>query len=269
MANTATTKQQLDALTYDTEVYTAAGVDAAIASAVSSAYKAKGTKTISQLNTLAPSVANADSSLKVGDVYNLSDGGTLAAPATNGEATVVAGDNVVWTADGWDRLRGIVDLSGYALSTDVTVTGIKLEGASSNLTPSSKVVTIPNAVPTGTGETNGLMTAADKAKLNGVAAGAQANVIESIKLAGASSSLSVSSKTVTIPDAVATGQTGETNGLMTAADKKQIGDDHSKRLAVATALSTYNALTASSSMESTRTLINALLSALQTFGAAS
>lgn len=55
-----------------------------------------------------------------------------------------------------------------------TIEGIKLENAANNLTPdpTTKVVTIPNAVPTGTGETNGLMTAADKAKLDGIAAGA-------------------------------------------------------------------------------------------------
>lgn len=60
---------------------------------------------------------------------------------------------------------------------DSAVQGVKLAGASSALTPdSSKVVTIPNAVATGTtGATNGLMTAADKQKLNGIASGAEVN----------------------------------------------------------------------------------------------
>lgn len=50
---------------------------------------------------------------------------------------------------------------------DSSIQGVKLEGASSSLTPASGVVTIPNAVATGeTGETNGLMTAADKSKLD-------------------------------------------------------------------------------------------------------
>ena len=45
------------------------------------------------------------------------------------------------------------------------------------MTPdSNKVVTIPDAIATGaTGATNGLMTAADKAKLNGIATGAEVN----------------------------------------------------------------------------------------------
>lgn len=60
---------------------------------------------------------------------------------------------------------------------DSAIQGVKLNGASSALTPdSNKVVTIPDAVATGTtGATNGLMTAADKQKLNGIASGAEVN----------------------------------------------------------------------------------------------
>ena len=57
---------------------------------------------------------------------------------------------------------------------DSAIQGVKINGASSALTPdSNKVVTIPNAIATGTsGATNGLMTAADKAKLDGMSNGA-------------------------------------------------------------------------------------------------
>lgn len=72
--------------------------------------------------------------------------------------------------------------SDFATSTqggkaDSAIQGVKLNGASSALTPdSNKVVTIPDAVATGTtGETNGLMTADDKKKLNGIASGAEVN----------------------------------------------------------------------------------------------
>ena len=72
--------------------------------------------------------------------------------------------------------------SDFATSTqggkaDSSIQGVKLNGASSALTPdSNKVVTIPDAVATGTtGATNGLMTAADKQKLNGIASGAEVN----------------------------------------------------------------------------------------------
>ena len=60
---------------------------------------------------------------------------------------------------------------------DSAIQGVKLNGASSALTPdSNKVVTIPDAVATGTtGATNGLMTAADKKKLNGIASDAEVN----------------------------------------------------------------------------------------------
>lgn len=53
---------------------------------------------------------------------------------------------------------------------------------------------------------------------------AEANVIEGVKLDGAASVLTPdASKNVTIPNAVATGETGATNGLMTADDKKALG----------------------------------------------
>ena len=57
---------------------------------------------------------------------------------------------------------------------DSAIQGVKLNGASSALTPDiNNVVTIPDAIATGTtGATNGLMTADDKSKVDGIAAGA-------------------------------------------------------------------------------------------------
>ena len=53
---------------------------------------------------------------------------------------------------------------------------------------------------------------------------AEVNVIEGVKLDGAASVLTPdASKNVTIPNAVATGETGATNGLMSADDKKALG----------------------------------------------
>lgn len=53
---------------------------------------------------------------------------------------------------------------------------------------------------------------------------AEANVIEGVKLDGAASVITPdASKNVTIPNAVATGETGATNGLMSADDKKALG----------------------------------------------
>ena len=51
-------------------------------------------------------------------------------------------------------------------AVNVEVPSIKLEGAASSLTPSSNVVTIPNASASSGSETNGLMTSADKATLD-------------------------------------------------------------------------------------------------------
>lgn len=64
---------------------------------------------------------------------------------------------------------------------------------------------------------NGLMSAADKTKLDGVASGAQVNVIEHVRLAGESTDLTVTSKRVTIPNA-----TTATSGLLSAEDKQKL-----------------------------------------------
>ena len=465
MANTATTKQILDNLTYDTEVYTAAGVDKAISDALVGGYKIKGNATVAELNTLAPSVAQASANLKVGDTYNLTTAGTLAAAATTEDASVVKGDNVVWTEDGWDLNRGLVDMtvkqdkitasgllkgdgsggvtaavagtdyvapvSGKGLSTnDYTAadkskldniaakanlgfasvqiedsTGAAIGGRAAiesnslltirgkkNVTLSNSGADVEISVADGSASTAGVVKLSDAT--DGTAAAASgataatpkavadalsaaktyannvkgdANVIEGVKLAGASGNLTPSStKVVTIPNAVATGETGATNGLMTADDKKKLSDlpaganvgftgitgtsgnasadathadvvitgtnitaavssnnagvlvalavadgstsvkgvvqlsnstsdtstskaatasavksaydrgsagvttaaaEKTKRNAVATALSTYEALTQGSSVSETRALINALLAALKAFGA--
>lgn len=109
------------------------------------------------------------------DTYTAAQGATQVQLAISNaneiSATIVAG------SIGTTELSSGVNTSlGLA---DSAVQGVKLDGASSNLSKdSNNVVTIPNAVATGTGETNGLMTAADKAKLNGIAAGAEVNVLE-------------------------------------------------------------------------------------------
>lgn len=76
-------------------------VDNAISNAIASVYKIKGSASVSQLNAL------QDKS--VGDVYNLTDSGTL----TDGSLQVFTGDNVVWTGSAWDKLGTEIDWSAY------------------------------------------------------------------------------------------------------------------------------------------------------------
>ena len=95
--------------------------------------------------------------------------------------------------------------SDFATSTqggkaDSAIQGVKLNGASSALTTdSNKVVTIPDAVATGTtGATNGLMTAADKQKLNGIASGAEVNQNAFSNVKVGSTTVAADSKTDTL-----------------------------------------------------------------------
>lgn len=80
-------------------------VDDSIANAISAVYRYKGTKTCAEINALTGQV--------VGDVYNVSDTGTL----TVGNVSVNAGDNVAWTTDGgighWDKLADDIDWTQY------------------------------------------------------------------------------------------------------------------------------------------------------------
>lgn len=90
------------------------------------------------------------SNASVGDMYNVTNAGGT---DENG-VPIKAGDNVVKTATGWDNFGGTIDLSGY----------VQKDG--------TKVLSTND------------YTTAEKTKLNGIAAGAQVNVIETIQIDG-------------------------------------------------------------------------------------
>lgn len=125
---------------YDTYV---AGL---ISSAIAGVYKIRGSKTVAQLNAL--------TGQQDGDVYNVSDSGTL----TSGNVSVVAGDNVVWVTEGssshWDKFAGLVDLSGYLpLSAGGTkpLTGtLYVKGDTTNVMPS--ISTLSNSLVLGSAD---------------------------------------------------------------------------------------------------------------------
>lgn len=78
----------------------------------------KGTDVASALRYKSSVNAYGDlpsSGQKVGDVYNVK-----AAGGTDADGVAIkAGDNVVWNGSGWDVLAGTVDLSSYALQSEV------------------------------------------------------------------------------------------------------------------------------------------------------
>ena len=91
---------------------------------------------------------------------------------------------------------------------NTAIQGVKLAGAGSALTPdSNKVVTIPNAVASDTtGATNGLLSADDKKKLNGIADGAEVNQNAFSNVKVGSTTVAADSKTDTL-ELVASGAT--------------------------------------------------------------
>lgn len=214
-----------------TEMMTAEEVNSAIATAKTGAYDLKGSETVANLNTL-----SAGTTLVKGATYNVSDGGTLnklESASTSG--AVLAGDNVFWTGTYWDKLAGTINLSGYVQTTR------KVNGHALNAD-----VTV---------------TASDI----GVESGAQVNTVEGVKLSGASAALTPDSTTkiVTIPNAVAAGSTGATNGLMTADDKKNLGDVTGAAATLYSALNTLTGTGAALNADA-MTNVNAIKTALVT-----
>lgn len=78
---------------------------------LSTVYKYKGSSTVANLPT-----ANQET----GDVYNLTDGGTI--NSGGNEETVVVGDNVAWDGTKWDKLAGTIDVEPSISEYDTVIT---------------------------------------------------------------------------------------------------------------------------------------------------
>ena len=145
---------------------------------------------------------NAFSSITIGAT-------TVAADAKTDSFEIAAGSNVTITASG-DTITIAAADTTYTLEQDST------DGHILTFTPSTGSpveITIPDndttydaveASVSGVGGTDGLMIAADKEKLDGVAAGAQVNVLEGVKVNG--TALTATNKVVDVT--VVTGDAG-------------------------------------------------------------
>jgi hypothetical protein len=120
---------------------------------------------------------NAFASVKVG-------ASTISAAAKTDQFEIEGGSNVTVTASGSKVTIAAADATTYALTQDQT------DGHKIIFTPSvgqATEITIPDDDTTydeATTEDAGLMSASDKAKLDGIAAGAQVNVIEGLTVGG-------------------------------------------------------------------------------------
>lgn len=157
--------------------------------AVGNAYRVKGTKaTIAEVTALTTKA--------VGDVWNVT------AEFTLGEKKYPAGTNVVWTGSEWDPLGGTVDLAAVEGKLP------KYFGCSSDGTPNNgyrygftlqsgdRSITLSTSMPRASETRDGFMASSQAVKLDGIAAGAQVNVIESVKVNN--KALSVTSKAVNL-----------------------------------------------------------------------
>lgn len=168
-----------------------------IGSVAGSVYRPKGSITFAGLRALASATA--------GDVYNVTDAFTLGSksyPAGSNVACLKSFSSAVTPDETyWDVLAGFVDLSPYAKTSEVnTIKGNLEKSISDNVsTLTTKVGTAQataneanSAASTNTGEITKIKTRVSS--LEGV--GAQANVIESVKVNG--SALPISDKSVNV-----------------------------------------------------------------------
>lgn len=180
-----------------------------IGSVAGSVYRPKGSITFAGLSALTSATA--------GDVYNVTDAFTLGSksyPAGSNVACLKSFSSAVTPDETyWDVLAGFVDLSPYAKTSEVnTIKGNLEKSISDNVsTLTSKVGTAQataneasSAASTNAGEITNIKTRVSS--LEGV--GAQANVIESVKVNG--SALPISGKSVNV-DLSAYAETTELN----------------------------------------------------------
>lgn len=184
---------------------------------------------------------NAFSNVAVGST-------TIAAESKTDTLTLIAGDNVTLTPNATsDSVTIAADAPAYTGTSPINVSGATISHATSGVTAASKgdtsaqapgfggtfkvlsgtvnatghltafsdhTVTIPSA--TASTSADGLMSSTDKSKLNGVAAGAQVNVIETVKVNGTAQS--VTSKAVDIDVPTKTSDLTNDSGFITSAD---------------------------------------------------
>jgi hypothetical protein len=194
-----------------------------IGSVAGSVYRPKGSITFAGLKALTSATA--------GDVYNVTDAFTLGSksyPAGSNVACLKSFSSAVTPDETyWDVLAGFVDLSPYAKTSEVnTIKGNLEKSISDNVsTLTSKVGTAQataneasSAASTNAGEITKINTRVSS--LEGV--GAQANVIESVKVNG--SALPVSNKSVNV-DLTAYAQTTELDKRINL--NSEYGDDKS------------------------------------------
>ena len=149
---------------------TSTEVDAKIAAKISSTYKAAGSVAFAALPTLAAAIE--------GNVYNISDEFTTTEDFVEAAGTKYpAGTNIVCIKVGeaykWDVLAGFVDLSAYETAEAAGAKYATKTELTDGLAGKVDVVA-------GKGLSTEDYTSEDKAKLAGIAAGAQVNVIDAV-----------------------------------------------------------------------------------------
>ena len=152
--------------------------------AVGNAYRVKGSKdTFYEVQSLTDMV--------IGDVWNVKS------EFRYGVASCPPGTNVVWTGSEWDPLGGIFDMGPIMEALPEKLEFVQSDGSTRlNIKNGLGWDLFGGTLPLATSSASGNMSSTDKSKLDGIAAGAQVNVLESVKVNN--KALSVTSKAVNL-----------------------------------------------------------------------
>lgn len=152
--------------------------------AVGNAYRVKGSKdTFYEVQSLTDMV--------IGDVWNVKS------EFIYDVASCPPGTNVVWTGSEWDPLGGIFDMGPIMEALPEKLEFVQSDGSTRlNIKNGYGWTLFGGTLPLATSSASGNMSSTDKSKLDGIAAGAQVNVLESVKVNN--KALSVTSKAVNL-----------------------------------------------------------------------
>lgn len=181
-----------------TDFATTSEVQSAIDAAIGSVYVYKGSCTYANL----PS-----SGQKKGDTWNV----------TNAHGGYPAGTNYAWDGTNWDPLGG--DVSNYktkqSAKADPTASGTSMTFIDSiTQNENGEMTATKKTVQSASGSQAGLMSSTHYTKLEGIAQGAQVNVLEGVQVNG--TDLPISSKKVNI--VTNTAYNASTNKIATMTD---------------------------------------------------
>lgn len=235
---TAADKTKLDGIATGANKYTLPAATASVLGGVktgSNITNSSGTISITKDNVTAalgytpPTTNTTYSNMTAATSSEAGKAGLVPAPAAGKHTSFLRGDGT-WVIP-TNTTYNVFVKSGTGAAAGLVPAPSTTAGTTKYLREDGTWVVPPNTTyNVATTSANGLMSSADKSKLNGIAAGAQVNVIESVKVNG--TSLTPSSKAVNI-DLSTYAKKGDLNSYVTSSNLNTALSSYAKKTDIA------------------------------------